>query len=195
MRLPPPAICGSVAYSRKLYQKLNNDKRLYTFTTPMAPFLDPGSIIFESPREHGYTLLYKTLQDHKDALYQPSWKLYLNYHTDWMTRDQIADTTYEAMIQMNQIKAEMGVITPPHAEKVNNGLNSAWSLMKKIDSIVESTSDPDKRKAEYDKLKTEISRADQSSGQAKRELRMTRTAGIKLKGALKLLLRKSRRSN
>ena len=112
-----------------------------------------------------------------------------------MTRDQIANTTYEAMIRMNRIKSEMGVITPQHAEKVNNGLNKAWSLMKKIDSIVESTSDPDKRKAEYDKLKTEIRRADQSTGHAKRELRMTRTAGVKLKGALKRLLRKPRSSN
>ena len=183
---------GSVEYSRRLYQRLGTDKRLFTFIAPMAPFLDPGSIIFENPREHGYKLLYKTLRDHKDALYQPSWKLYLNYQTDWMTRDQIANTTYEAMIQMNKVKSEMGVTEPQQAERINYGLTMAWNLMKKIDSIVESTSDPDRRRAEYDKLKAEIQRAKDSTGKAKRELRMTRTAGIRLRGALKLLLGRKR---
>ena len=183
---------GSVEYSRRLYQRLGKDKRLFTFTAPMAPFLDPGSIIFENPKEHGYELLYKTLQDHKDALYQPSWKLYLNYQTDWMTRDQIANTTYEAMIQMNKVKSEMGITEPQQAERINYGLTMAWNLMKKIDSIVESTSDPDRRKTEYDKLKTEIQRAKDSTGKAKKELRMTRTAGIRLRGALKLLLGRKR---
>jgi B12-binding domain/radical SAM domain protein len=186
---------GSVEHSRLLYQRLGKDPRLFTFTAPMAPFLDPGSIIFESPREHGYDLLYKTLQDHKDALYQPSWKLYLSYHTDWMTRDQIANATYEAMIQMNKVKSEMGVIAPQQAERVNYGLIMAWNLMKKIDSIEESTRDPAKREAEYAKLKTEIQRAEDSTGKAKRDLRMTRTAGIKLRGALKLLLGRNRTAN
>ena len=64
--------------------------------------------------------------------------------------------------------------------------------MKKIDSIVESTCDPEKRNVEYDKLKTETQRAKDSTGKAKRELRMTRTADIKLRGALKLLLGRNR---
>jgi B12-binding domain/radical SAM domain protein len=188
----PESALGSVEYSRRLYQRLDKDPRLYTFTAPMAPFLDPGSIIFENPQQHGYQLLYKTLQDHKDALYQPSWKLYLNYQTDWMTRDQIANTTYEAMIQMNKVKSEMGITDPQQAERINYGLTMAWNLMKRIDTIVESTSDPNKRDAEYDKLRTEIQRAKDSTGKAKRELRMTRTAGIRLRGALKLLLGRKR---
>ena len=179
---------GSVEYSRRLYRRLGKDPRLFTFTAPMAPFLDPGSIIFENPREHGYSLLYKTLRDHKDALYQPSWKLYLSYHTNWMTRDQIANTTYEAMIEMNKVKSQMGITEPQQAERINYGLIMAWNLMKKIDDIARSTSDPDKRKAEYDKLKTEIRRAKESTKKVKKELRMTRTAGIRLKGALKFLL-------
>ena len=161
----------------------------------MAPFLDPGSIIFENPQQHGYELLYKTLGDHKEALYQPSWKLYLNYQTDWMTRDQIANTTYETMIEMNKVKSEMGITDPQQAERINYGLMMAWNLMKKIDTIVESTSDPDKRNTEYAKLKTEIQRARDSTGKAKKELRMTRTAGIKLRGVLKSLLGRTSTAN
>jgi B12-binding domain/radical SAM domain protein len=186
---------GSVEYSRRLYQRLGKNKRLYTFTAPMAPFLDPGSIIFENPQQHGYDRLYKTLQDHKEALYQPSWKLYLNYQTDWMTRDQIANTTYETMIQMNKVKSEMGITNPQQTERINYGLNMAWNLMKKIDNIVESTSDPDKRNTEYHKLKTEIQRARDSTGKAKNELRMTKTASINLRGVLKSLLKRTSTTN
>jgi B12-binding domain/radical SAM domain protein len=186
---------GSVEYSRRLYQRLRKNKRLYTFTAPMAPFLDPGSIIFENPQQHGYDRLYKTLQDHKEALYQPSWKLYLNYQTDWMTRDQIANTTYETMIQMNKVKSEMGITNPQQTERINYGLNMAWNLMKKIDNIVESTSDPDKRNTEYHKLKTEIQRARDSTGKAKNELRMTKTASINLRGVLKSLLKRTSTTN
>ena len=43
---------GSVEYSRRLYQRLGKDKRISTFTSTMAPFLDPGTIIFENPQQH-----------------------------------------------------------------------------------------------------------------------------------------------
>ena len=78
----------------------------------MAPFLDPGSIIVENSQQHGYELLYKTLRDHKDALHQPSWKFHLNYQTDWIIQDQIANTTYGAMIQMNKVNFEMEITEP-----------------------------------------------------------------------------------
>jgi B12-binding domain/radical SAM domain protein len=186
------SVHGSVEYSKRLYQKLGKPPKLFTFIAPMAPFLDPGSIIFENPSESGYKLLYKSLQDHKNALYQPSWKLYLSYQTNWMTRDQIANTTYEAMIKMNNVKAQMGVTDPQEADRINYGLNMAWNIMRKIDEIVESTRDPMKRKEEYNKLKTEIQRAKISTRKAKNELRMTRTAGIKLRGALRFLLGRNR---
>jgi hypothetical protein len=49
-----------------------------------------------------------------------------------------------------------------------------------------------KRKEEYNKLKTEIQRAKLSTRKAKNELRMTSTAGIKLRGALRFLLGRNR---
>ncbi len=107
----------SVEYCRRLYEKMRRDSRIYTFIAPMAPFLDPGSRIFEDPSGYGYTKLYKTLREHKEALYQPCWKLYLSYYTDWMTRDEIAETTYDAMIRMNELKAEMGVTDPEGRKK------------------------------------------------------------------------------
>jgi B12-binding domain/radical SAM domain protein len=181
----------SVEYSRRLYEKISSKERVYTFIAPMAPFLDPGSIIFENPNEHGYTQLYRTLREHKDALYQPSWKLYLSYYTDWMTRDEIAEATYEAMIGMNQLKAEAGVTDPQRADEVTIGLNLARDIMKRIDDIIASTSDEGERARQYRQLRREIEEAKRSTGFAKRELRMPGTAGIRLKGALKFLLRRA----
>src|SRR4030042_1504503 len=103
------SVLGSVDYCHHLYDSFQGDRRIYTFITPMAPFMDPGSIIYDSPEEYGYTKLYNTLTEHKQALYNPSWKLYLSYYTQWMSRDQIAEVTYDAMIRMNSLKSEMGV--------------------------------------------------------------------------------------
>ena len=180
---------ASVDYSRRLYEKMGRDERIYTFIAPMAPFLDPGSIVFENPQEHGYNLLYKTLWEHKEALYRPSWKLYLNYHTDWMTRDEIAETTYEAMIRMNELKAEMGVTDPGRAALIKQGLIMERDITRKIDDIIASTSSETERALEYERLRREIEDAKRSTDISKRELRMPGTAGLRLKGALKYLLR------
>lgn len=181
----------SVEYSRRLYEKMGRDERIFTFIAPMAPFLDPGSIIFENPEEHGYTRLFSTLREHREALYRPSWKHYLNYYTKWMTRDEIAETTYEAMIGMNELKAEMGVTDQGRAAQVALGLEMARNIMRSMDEIIASTKDESVRAEKYQQLRLEIEEAGRSTGLAKRELRMPGTAGIRLKGAVKYLLRRA----
>ncbi len=180
---------ATVDYSRRLYEKMGRDERIYTFIAPMAPFLDPGSIVFENPQEFGYNLLYKTLKEHKEALYRPSWKLYLSYSTDWMTRDEIAETTYEAMIRINELKAEMGVTDPVRAALIKQGLSMERDIMRKIDDIIASTGSEKDRALEYERLRWEIEDAKKSTIFAKKELRMPGTTGLRLKGALKYLLK------
>ena len=184
----PQSVLDSVDYMRHLYKEMENNDKIYTFITPMAPFLDPGSMIYENPRKYGYTRLYKNLREHKEALYQPSWKLYLSYETDWMTRDEIAETTYEAMIRLNQLKVDVGINNEAYGKKVNSGLNMARNLMRTIDGIIETTSDLNERQRKYDALKIEIDQAMRSTDLAKRELRMPGLAGIRIKGAIKFLL-------
>jgi radical SAM superfamily enzyme YgiQ (UPF0313 family) len=174
----------SVEYCRRLYRKFGEESGIYTFIAPLAPFLDPGSQIFDDPRRYGYTQLYKSLREHKEALYQPSWKLYLSYQTDWMTRDEIAETTYEAMIRMNALKAEYGVTDPGEASKVSAGLTLARDIMRKIDTIIASTSDETERSRMYQELRGEIEETKKATGLAKKELRMPGTAGIRVKGVL-----------
>jgi B12-binding domain/radical SAM domain protein len=179
----------SVAYTRHLYKEMGNNDKIFTFIAPMAPFLDPGSMIYENPRKYGFTKLYHNLREHKQALYQPSWKLYLSYHTDWMTRDQVSETTYEAMIRLNQLKVDVGINDETYGKKVEGGLHMARDLMRTIDGIIETTSDLDERQRKYNALKIEIDEAMWSTGLAKRELRMPGLAGIRVKGAVKFLLK------
>ncbi|MFB0558534.1 MAG: TIGR04190 family B12-binding domain/radical SAM domain protein [Candidatus Bathyarchaeia archaeon] len=181
----------SVEYCRRLYEKMQRDSKIFTFIAPMAPFLDPGSKVYEDPGEYGYSKLYRTLREHKKALYQPSWKHYLSYYTDWMTRDEIAETTYEAMIRMNKLKAEIGVTDPRRAEQITSGLSLARDIMRSIDDILASTSDESERSLKYEQLRWEIEEAKKSTDFAKRELRMPGTVGIRLKGVLKYLLRRA----
>ncbi|MBL7168198.1 TIGR04190 family B12-binding domain/radical SAM domain protein [Candidatus Bathyarchaeota archaeon] len=183
------SVLDSVEYCRHLYRKMDNDRRIYTFITPMAPFLDPGSMIFEDPRKYGFTQLYKTLREHKEALYQPSWKLYLSYYTDWMSRDEIAESTYEAMIRMNALKVDVGITDADKGEQITFGLNLARDIMRQIDGIIASTDSEAKRAQEYRRLKVEIEEAMRNTDYAKRELRMPGMAGLRLKGALRYLLK------
>lgn len=179
----------SVDYAQHLYKKMGNNEKIFTFTSPMAPFLDPGSIIYENPSKYGFTKLYHTLREHKEALMQPSWKLYLSYYTEWMSRDQIADATYEAMIRLNQLKMDVGITSPSYGEKVGAGLNMARDIMHRIDKIHESTTDQSTRQRRYDELKAEIDHAKDSTMLSKRELRMPGLAGIRVKGAIKYLFK------
>ena len=179
----------SVDYCRHLYDSFRGDRRIYTFITPMAPFMDPGSIIYDSPEEYGYTKLYNTLTEHKQALYNPSWKLYLSYYTRWMSRDQIAEATYDAMIRMNDLKSEMGVVDRAGAARVSLGLAMARDTMRRIDEIMASTKDEGERQERYLRLKQEIEDAKRSTLLSKRELRMPGGAGLRISGAFNYLVR------
>ena len=83
----------SAEYSRHLYGLVDNDPRLFVFSSPLAPFIDPGSYAFENPEKEGYILFARTLEEHRTRLASPSWKYVLSYETKWMSRDDIVDAS------------------------------------------------------------------------------------------------------
>jgi len=117
-------------------QKFSGDKRLSLFIAPLAPFLDPGSLGFEQPQRHGYRILFRTLEEHRQALLAPSWKYSLNYETQWMTRQQIVDTAYEAILRLNRLKAKYGIIPKPMAEAGEQRIKAAWEMVHHIDELL-----------------------------------------------------------
>lgn len=154
--------------------------RVLPFLAPLAPFIDPGSRIFENPDQYGYRFFYRTLQEHRQAMLKPSWKFTLNYETKWMTRDDIVNATYDGALALLDIKERYGVIGEANAAAVRDHLQRAMRLSRVItgpDSLIDSV------RAEILSLNT----LDSVCG--KHELDWTITGGrLKAGGILKLLV-------
>jgi B12-binding domain/radical SAM domain protein len=131
-----PSVLETVDYCRSLLERFRSYNKLFPFISPLAPFLDPGSTVFETPEKYGYRLLCRTVEEHRQASLAPSWKYILNYETEWMNRDEIVYSTYEAGKRLNRLKAEFGLIDPKTSESVEVRLEGAVRMMKEIDRIM-----------------------------------------------------------
>ena len=130
------SVMDTIDYCGSLLEKHRGDKRLALFIAPLSPFLDPGSLGFEQPERYGYRILLRTLEEHRQALLAPSWKYSLNYETEWMTRQQIVDTAYQAIPRLNRLKAKYGVISREMAEEGEQRIKAAQEMMHRIDGIL-----------------------------------------------------------
>ncbi len=130
------SVLETVDYCRSLLERFRPYGKLFPFISPLAPFLDPGSAVFEAPEKYGYRLFCRTVEEHRQALLAPSWKYILNYETEWMNRDEIVASTYEAGKRLNRLKAEFGLIDPKTAESVECRLEAAVGMMKEIDRMM-----------------------------------------------------------
>jgi hypothetical protein len=126
----------TVDYCGYQLEKVGGDKRLNHFLAPISPFLDPGSIAFEHPERFGYKVLFRHVEDFRRAIISPSWKYSLNYETDWMNRDEIADSAYEAIRRLIRIKAKYGVVSKELAEVGIKRLDEGEAMMHRIDEIL-----------------------------------------------------------
>jgi B12-binding domain/radical SAM domain protein len=129
------SVLETVDYCDQLYRELDGNPHLLTFISPMAPFLDPGSRAFESPSDFGYRLTAKTLEDHRQALLAPSWKYILNYESQFLPRDELVESTYQAALGLNRIKAKYGAIREVKASLTEERVKRACEVMKRIDEI------------------------------------------------------------
>jgi B12-binding domain/radical SAM domain protein len=165
------SVMGTVDYCARLLARYaaRGEKRVIPFISPLAPFVDPGSRAFEEPEKYGYRLRCRTLEEHRQALLAPSWKYVLNYETEWMNRDQIVASTYEAGRRMNLLKARYGVIEPPVAEATDKRIAKAVALSQEIDRVV-AIAHPAERHARLRALKPEVDCANLSTVCDKREL-------------------------
>ncbi len=155
------SVLETVPYAKSLYEKMDNDKRLLQFTSPMAPFLDPGSLVFDHPEEYGYTLQAHTLEEHRQLLLQPSWKYIMNYESTAMSKDELVDVTYEAAVGLNRVKADIGHIEPAAAAQTETRIGQARKAMRRIDEIMGG--DPARREARLVGVKEEVDRLNEST--------------------------------
>ncbi len=131
------SVRDTVAYCGELLERYGQDGRLHPFISPLGPFLDPGSLAFEEPERHGYRIFYRTLEEHRQALLNPSWKYVLNYETEWMTREDIVLSSYEASLELNRLKASYGLMSPEELAQAEERTTQALELIELLDKLEE----------------------------------------------------------
>ncbi|MBE0416956.1 MAG: TIGR04190 family B12-binding domain/radical SAM domain protein [Coriobacteriia bacterium] len=161
------------AYIESLYEKLGNDTRLLCFSSPMAPFLDPGSMAYDNPAKYGYTRLADTLEEHRQLLVQPSWKYIMNYESHSLSNDEMVDTMYEVGLRLNRLKGRLGIIEPEVVSRTEERILQAHDAMARIDAVMEQA-DLQVRERELDALKAEIDELSESTVCEKSELNWPR---------------------
>ena len=137
-RQTPESVQQTVKYCGTLLEKYtkNGKGRVHPYISPLAPFLDPGSRAFENPQQNGYKLFHRTLEEHRQALLAPSWKYMLNYETEWMTRDELVASTYQAALGLNRLKVKYGLLKEKEGRAIEIRIREAISLMHRVDEIL-----------------------------------------------------------
>ena len=167
------AVLDNVEYIGNLYESLNYDKRLISNIASMIPFLDPGSIAYDNPDEHGYKLHATTVEEHRQLLVQPSWKYVMNYESIHLPTDELVDVTYEAGLRLNEMKRKSGLIDDKTADEVKNRIAEAKIAMARVDEVMRDASlvTPEEREKKMGSLRREMEELSQSTICEKTELR------------------------
>lgn len=127
------SVMETVEYCGDLLQKYGGKKKLMPIIAPLAPFIDPGSRLFEEPELFGYRLFFRTLTEHRQAMLMPTWKLRLNYETQWMTRDDIVRATYDGTMRLTELKAAHGIMGKEEAEKIRRHILMSKDVMRQME--------------------------------------------------------------
>jgi radical SAM superfamily enzyme YgiQ (UPF0313 family) len=127
------SVMETVGYCEELLRKFGGTRRVLPMIAPLAPFIDPGSSIFEEPQKFGYRLSDRTLKEHRQAMLMPSWKYTLNYETEWMNREEIVRATYDGALKLVDIKEKYQVIGRRKADRIRRHIEKAKVLIGRID--------------------------------------------------------------
>jgi|GEM_PF-46808 len=127
---------GSAKAASRLWASVGREDKLFIYNAPFAPFVDPGSRIFENPEEWGFKLRARTLEEHRVLLDNPSWKHVLSYETKWMSRDEIAEVSYDAALELARCEFEAGRATEEQYRDRVERTETARALMHRIDDIM-----------------------------------------------------------
>jgi B12-binding domain/radical SAM domain protein len=161
------SVMESVDYCGRLLERFGT--RVNPLIGPLAPFLDPGSISREQAQAHGYTVLLHSLEDHRRALRSPHWRDLLGYETENMSRQDIVDVTYEALLELNRQKSMYGQIPAQYAEAMDGYLRDAVALLGRLDTVM-AVEEPNLREAGLVSIKQEADGLRRTGELVKKEL-------------------------
>jgi B12-binding domain/radical SAM domain protein len=174
-------VMATIPYCEQLIQRFNEDPRLQFFISPMGPFLDPGCGAFEDPK-YGYKHFYTTLEEHRQALLQPTWKSILSYETDAMSRQQIIDASYDVASAMNELKHKYGLIDSETYQRVREHQKGARQAMEGIERAL-ALPEEERRKA-LGLIQEKIREANADTLFSKKELDWHANNGLRISATL-----------
>ena len=167
---------ATLPYCEGLIKRFGADPRLQFFIAPMGPFLDPGSGGFED-QKYGYKHFYMTLEEHKQALLEPTWETILSYETDAMTRSQILKASYDVASGLNGLKLKYGLIDQETYEEVMKHMSAAKQA---IEAMARAFSLPEPQRDEaIERIREQVQKANVDSLFSKNELEWHSATGLK----------------
>lgn len=174
-------VMATIPYCEHLIQRFSADRRLQFFISPMGPFLDPGCGAFEDAR-YGYKHFYHTLEEHRQALLQPTWKSILSYETDAMSRDQIITASYDVASALNELKFKYALIDEETHLQVSAHQRMAREVMDGIEDALRLPEE--KRQAALDSIQGKIQEANADTLFSKKELDWHTNGGLRISAVL-----------
>jgi clorobiocin/coumermycin A biosynthesis protein CloN6/CouN6 len=129
------SVMDTVAYSERLIRKFGGWNAL-PLICPMVPFLDPGCRFFEEPEQNGYRIYHRTLEEHRQAMVEPLWHRRLNYETEWLSRRELQDVSYEAIARLVEIKGEYGVLPSHFCQYILASIEETRRLLSEMERAI-----------------------------------------------------------
>ncbi len=109
-----------VKYAKQLMiNHAGKEMNVYSFISPLTPFIDPGSLIYEKPERYGFHITARTIDQYYDLLDTGrSWVDFLNYYNEWMDAKTIERLTYESEIEMIKTRMDIGLTEKKQGERI-----------------------------------------------------------------------------
>jgi B12-binding domain/radical SAM domain protein len=84
--------------------------------------LDPGSLAFDSPSNHGFRLIFKNFEEYFKGMYLPSWHQWISYETKYLNRESIANLILASMEYSIKLREKYGLFSKEEADEALYGL-------------------------------------------------------------------------
>ena len=150
------SVHDTLAYCGHLLERFRG-QRVTPLLCPMIPFLDPACAFFEEPDRHGYRLFARTAAEHERIMTHASLIRRVNYETRWLSRGELVRVGYEAVRELTERKAGVGLLGRGVARSVRAKSDDALDFMAVVHEA-DGLRDPRDRARALDDIGDEILR-------------------------------------
>jgi clorobiocin biosynthesis protein CloN6 len=152
----PDSVYATVDSCHRLIE-IFKGQRVNPMICPMIPFLDPGSTFFCHPAKNGYRIFHRSAEEHRRGMESASIINRINYETRWLSRQQLVEVGFQAVRQLMEMKADVGVLPRSLVQNFNAKIDDALKFIPEVHEV-DCISDPKERTRQLDLIGDEILR-------------------------------------